>query len=80
VLAYYKLAPHVVYVDGAHEYESVRADVAAYWRLLRPGGFMIGDDYMASWPGVMRAADEHAAATGVPLTLDGCVWSLRKPL
>jgi hypothetical protein len=38
VLAYYKLAPHVVYVDAAHEYESVRADVATYWRLLRPGG------------------------------------------
>lgn len=49
----------IIYVDAGHEYESVLLDLTLYWRLLRPGGVMIMDDYR--WPGVRRAIDEHFA-------------------
>ena len=35
----------VVHLDAAHEYENVLADIRKYWKLLRPGGILLGDDY-----------------------------------
>jgi predicted O-methyltransferase YrrM len=49
----------LVLVDGGHEYECVRADTATAFRLLRPGGVIVWDDYEATtWPGVVQAVDE----------------------
>jgi predicted O-methyltransferase YrrM len=78
VLAYYKIAADVIYVDAAHEYESVRADLQAYWKLLAPGGVMFGDDYNC-WPGVTRAVDEFAEAKGLRPKTAGVVWTLGEP-
>jgi SAM-dependent methyltransferase len=50
-----------VYIDGNHSYEFVRQDLELYFRKLKPGGFMICDDYHHAgfWEdGVTRAADE----------------------
>ena len=51
----------VIHIDASHEYEDVVRDLAEYWPLVVPGGFLVGDDYHPSWPGVVRAADEFAA-------------------
>lgn len=40
-------------VDGAHDYESCRRDVAAWLPKMAPGGLMSGDDYNKQWPGVI---------------------------
>lgn len=51
------------YIDGDHTYEAVKADLHAYWRLLKTGGLLAGDDYgLAGWweDGVTRAVDEFA--------------------
>jgi hypothetical protein len=56
-----------VYIDGDHNYESVKADLAAYHRLVRPGGVIAGDDYaMNGWwaSGVVNAVDEFAETVG----------------
>ncbi|HEV7268424.1 MAG TPA: class I SAM-dependent methyltransferase [Falsiroseomonas sp.] len=37
-----------VYVDGSHEAPDVLADMVLGWRLLRPGGVMVCDDYLWS--------------------------------
>jgi hypothetical protein len=55
----------LIYVDGSHDYEDVRADLEAWWPVLRGGGTMFGDDYCQYWSGVIRAVDEHAAAHGL---------------
>ena len=34
-----------IYIDGAHFAQNVLMDAAAGWRLLKPGGIMIFDDY-----------------------------------
>lgn len=55
-----------VYVDGNHEYEYVLADLRAYTPLVRPGGYVVGDDYGSSgwWKGgVTKAVDEWAASS-----------------
>lgn len=36
----------VIYIDGRHDFTSVRLDLAAWWRVLRPGGLLAGHDYV----------------------------------
>lgn len=47
-----------VYIDAAHDYESVKADIAAWWPKVKPGGILAGHDYCEAWPGVKKAVDE----------------------
>ncbi|MEX0808730.1 MAG: class I SAM-dependent methyltransferase [Dongiaceae bacterium] len=54
----------LIYIDAAHQYDEVQLDVGLFWPLVRPGGVMFGDDYVDSFPGVIRAVDEFAAAIG----------------
>lgn len=46
------------FIDGDHSYEAVRADIANYSPLVRPGGIIAGHDYKSGWPGVVQAVDE----------------------
>jgi predicted O-methyltransferase YrrM len=64
-----------LYLDAAHDRESVAADIEAWWPKVAPGGWMIGDDYL--WPGVKEAVrgafpDEHEAIGMYP------AWVVRK--
>ena len=48
----------MVFLDGQHEYEAVKADIYAWLPKIKPGGLLAGDDYQPSWPGVIQAVDE----------------------
>lgn len=48
-----------VYIDGLHDYESVKADLIGAASILRPGGVIYGDDY-GKKGGVAEAVDEFA--------------------
>lgn len=48
----------VVYIDAAHDYESVKADILAWRPKLKPGGILAGHDYGPHAPGVIQAVDE----------------------
>ena len=48
-----------VYIDGLHDYESVRADLLGAAGIVKPGGVIYGDDY-GKKPGVAPAVDEFA--------------------
>jgi hypothetical protein len=69
----------LVHIDAAHEYEDVMRDASAYWSLISPGGYLVGDDYHETWPGVVRAAGEFSAKVGRPLSVEGPKWILQKP-
>lgn len=62
-----------VYVDADHRYEAVKADVAAWWPKVRPGGLLGGHCYMITdWGGhefcgVRWAVDRFAADRGLPV-------------
>lgn len=54
-----------VYIDGNHSYEFVRGDLELYYQKLKPGGFIVCDDYHHAgfWnDGVTRAVDEFMAS------------------
>lgn len=48
----------LVYIDGGHDYETVKRDIALYRRFVKPHGILCGDDYHKRWPGVVKAVDE----------------------
>ncbi len=75
VLTYYKLEPDIVYIDASHEENAVRADINAYFPLVKKGsGVMFGDDYK-SWPGVRKAVDAFANEhQDIVLTVRGEIW------
>jgi hypothetical protein len=79
ILGRLQIAPCVVHLDASHEYEDVMRDATTYWQLLKPGGYLIGDDYHESWPGVVRAAGELSAKVGRPLSIASPKWILQKP-
>ena len=47
----------LIHLDGAHDFNSVSIDLIHWWRRLRVGGALIGDDYYPDgrWDGVYRA-------------------------
>lgn len=77
--------PKFVYIDGDHEYESVRGDIEAWWPHVQPGGIFAGHDYMPDHGPVVRAVDEFAAAHGLTVHLTEDLneyrsWFVEKPV
>jgi predicted O-methyltransferase YrrM len=56
-----------VWIDAAHDYESVKADVDAWWPKVKLDGWIGGDDW-TKCPGVRQAVSEqltpHAGISG----------------
>lgn len=47
-----------VFIDGDHSYEAVIQDLPFWWKKLRVGGWLLGDDYASCCPGTTKAVDE----------------------
>jgi predicted O-methyltransferase YrrM len=54
----------LVFIDGAHDYESVCDDIEAWHPKLLPGGTMAFHDVVSDWPGVWQAVHDRAIAPG----------------
>lgn len=61
----------LVFLDGDHREETVRAEIAAYRPLLRPGGILAGHDYGNKKYGGVKAAVD--ALVG-PVNVVDYVW------
>jgi predicted O-methyltransferase YrrM len=48
----------LIFIDAAHDYDSVKDDILAWQPLLRDGGILCGHDYHEAWDGVRKAVDE----------------------
>lgn len=68
-----------VFIDGAHDPQSVRDDIGVWWSLVRLGGVLAGHDYNGCWLGVCEAVDRFfqvpRPAAGEPIT----TFALRDP-
>lgn len=69
------------WVDAGHDFDSVRKDLAAWYKKIKPGGILAGHDY--SELGVRLAVDEFAMMHKLDIEIlhpDGWKsWWLRKP-
>lgn len=66
-----------VFIDAAHDYESVREDIYSWYPKVKPGGIIAGHD--KTWPGVVKAVNEFVTTTGVTLhIMDSDVWGFYK--
>jgi hypothetical protein len=61
----------MVFIDAAHDYDNVLADITAWLPKVKPGGIISGHDY--PYPDVRRAVDE---TLGPVDSIGGC-WYLR---
>lgn len=59
-----------VFIDAIHLYGHVAEDIGLWLPTIKPGGILSGDDYSASFPGVVRAVDELVPRRKV----DGGIW------
>lgn len=70
-----------VYVDGfAHTGEEGGKTLVDWYRKLKIGGIMSGDDYHRDWPLVMWAVNHFASQLGAKVTLTDCVQEERYSL
>jgi cephalosporin hydroxylase len=56
-----------VFIDAAHDYENVRADILAWRPKVKVGGYLGGHDFILNYPGVIQAVHElvpNAAVIG----------------
>ena len=67
----------MVFIDADHFYEPVKADINAWWPIVKDGGVMSGHDYDHNgrlWPGVYKAVHERF---GQPY-FGTQIWSVKK--
>jgi hypothetical protein len=74
----------LAFIDADHTYEGCKADLAAYWPKVKPGGVISGHDYANdAWefgPTVKRAVDEFITSHGLTLELgENWTWFATKP-
>jgi len=65
-----------VFIDAAHDYDNVLADILAWWPKVRPMGMIGGHDFNDFNPGVIKAVTENFQMVHM---LPGCVWMIGKP-
>lgn len=70
----------LVFVDGAHDYESVRRDIERAVEALAPDGLIAFHDYRSAQdPGVTQAVDELLAAGGELLSTHATLAVVKPP-
>lgn len=66
----------LVFVDAAHDLDSVRRDIALCRPLVRPGGRIAFHDHSPVWPGVVQAVAElRARLVGAGFPMDSHQWT-----
>ena len=53
----------LLFIDGHHEYGSVKNDFCLWSPFVQQSGIIVFHDYCASWPGVVRYYEEMISAT-----------------
>jgi predicted O-methyltransferase YrrM len=66
----------MVFLDGDHEYEAVKRDIALYRPFVRPGGILCGHDYWHDHAGVIQAVNESVPMFKVAVR---SIWSVLLP-
>ena len=69
-----------VYIDATHLFEDVLDDLLAWWRIVRPGGLVSGDDFGSEFPGVGQAVRGFMEGAQEDIRVEeGGLWWIMKP-
>lgn len=68
----------IVYIDASHDYESVMADLQAWYPKVKKGGIISGDDYCTCWPGTFKAVNEFFNEIPIPTVGTQQQWWMKK--
>lgn len=68
-----------VYLDTSHEYDETYLEVFRYYKTVRSGGVIFGDDYTKVWPGVVAAVNRFAGENNLTVQTLGEKWLIVKP-
>ena len=75
----------VAFIDADHRYDTTKADIEAYWPLVKSGGLLMGHDYNSraeksrGYWGVKRAVDEFALNNGLEVnSASQKIWWIKK--
>ena len=71
-----------VFIDANHVYEFVLQDIDIWYKKVRQGGIISGDDYATVHPGVPRAVNDFFGKLGLKVNTDyqhPRVWWVQKP-
>lgn len=60
----------MIFIDGSHAAEDVKADILAWRELLQPGGILCGHDF-GTWPGLAETVLDVLGEVEVPI---GSIW------
>ena len=69
----------MIFIDAAHDYESVKADLNNFYPKLKSGGIFAGHDYGEATAGVGKAVDEFVKEKNLKLDVMTASWVLIKP-
>lgn len=69
----------LVFIDGSHDYESVKRDIELASGVLKPNGIMAFHDYKSNEPGVTAAVDEFLGNGGELLNVVEGLAVVRPP-
>lgn len=58
----------LLFIDAAHDYPSIKADIMNWRPLLKDDGLLCGHDYSSDWPGVIQAVNELLVSYVPPKT------------
>jgi hypothetical protein len=56
-----------IFLDGDHSYKAVSEDLPFWFKKLRKGGWLLGDDYQSCHPETTRAVDDFARNNNLKL-------------
>lgn len=65
-----------VFIDAAHDYDNVKADINAWLPKIRKGGILGGHDHQID--GVRKAVEEILMPNGVNVLNGSCWWTIKK--
>lgn len=67
----------IVFIDAAHDYQSVKDDIKRWYPLVKEHGVLAGHDFNHKWPGVQRAIAESFDLMQIGIGPDS-VWFILK--
>jgi hypothetical protein len=79
-MQYHGLAADLVYIDASHEEDDVYADMQAYWKVLKWGGAMLGDDFTLAWYPVICAVNRFAREKELAMQVSPPTWVIQKTM